>query len=78
VLSQPDTNSELFTVGATSGYLMTAARIDREALCHYSIRCQLLVYVAIQQTAGAYFVTVKVRKRSLFSLGSEWPKIEIL
>ena len=60
VLSQPDTNSDLFTVGNRSGLLMTAARVDRETLCHFSAHCRLLVYVAIQQSAGAYFVTVKI------------------
>lgn len=59
-MSQPDTNSALFSVGNTTGLLMTAARIDRESLCHFSENCRLLVYVAIQQSAGAYFVTVKV------------------
>lgn len=60
VLSQPDTNSELFSVGNTTGLLRTAARVDRESLCHFSPRCRLQVYVAMQQSAGPYFVTVKV------------------
>ncbi|XP_076449510.1 protocadherin-9-like [Babylonia areolata] len=60
VLSQPDTHSELFTVNETAGILTTAALIDRESLCHFADNCRLLVYVAIQQSGGAYFVTVKV------------------
>lgn len=60
ILLQPDTNSKLFSVGNTTGILLTAARIDRESLCHFSEKCRLLVYVAIQQNNGPFFITVKV------------------
>ncbi|KAL8608335.1 hypothetical protein ACOMHN_042202 [Nucella lapillus] len=60
VLSQPDTNSALFTVNNKSGLLLSAARLDREALCHFTRTCRLHLYVAIQQSSGPYFVTVKV------------------
>ncbi|KAK7504568.1 hypothetical protein BaRGS_00004054, partial [Batillaria attramentaria] len=41
VLSQDGTNSALFSIGDTSGKLHTAARIDRESLCHFSDYCRL-------------------------------------
>lgn len=60
LLLYPNSDTSLFTILNTSGVLRTAARIDRETLCHYESTCKLTLHVAAQTESGQQFYTFKI------------------
>lgn len=59
-LNQPNTHSDFFTIGQTTGQLRTAKRIDRDALCPYQPRCELLVDIAIGPAQFFQVINIKM------------------
>ncbi|GFN94895.1 protocadherin gamma-a10 [Plakobranchus ocellatus] len=60
ILSYPDDDAALFAIDRVTGKFRTRARIDRELLCRYVVRCKLSLHVSARTASGQQFYTFPI------------------